>query len=73
MKKKIALGLAVLSGAFLVVPEPANLTPIIGWLDEGMALALFAWSLRTLGVTPATIFRRLRGVGAAALPESSAG
>jgi hypothetical protein len=73
MKKKIALGLAVLSGAFLVIPEPANLTPIIGWLDEGMALALFAWSLKRLGVTPATVFRRFRGVSAAALPENTAG
>lgn len=68
MKKKLALAAAVVSGVFLVVPEPANLLPVVGWLDEGMALALFAWSMKTLGVTPAALFRRLRGT-AAALPE----
>ncbi|HEY4221817.1 MAG TPA: hypothetical protein VGO62_10745 [Myxococcota bacterium] len=71
MKKKLALGLAVVSGVFLVVPEPANLLPIVGWLDEGMALALFAWSMKTLGVTPAAVFRRMRGSPALAASSPS--
>ncbi len=40
--------LAVMSGIYIVVPEPTDLIPVLGWLEEG--LALLSWSLRTLGV-----------------------
>lgn len=70
MKKKLAVAVAVLSGVYLFVPEPTDVLPIIGWLDEGMALAMLGWALSTLGVTPARLFRgRARVVGA---PELSA-
>ncbi|MCC7071792.1 MAG: hypothetical protein IT383_10740 [Deltaproteobacteria bacterium] len=70
MKKKLALVTAVLSGVYLFVPEPSDLIPIVGWLDEGMALAMLGWALSTLGITPARLFRaRARVAGA---PELSA-
>lgn len=68
MRKKLAVGLAVFSGVYLFVPEPTDVLPIIGWLDEGAALALLGWSMKTLGVTPSAMLARLRGVKA--LPES---
>ena len=68
MRKKLAVALAVFSGVYLFVPEPTDVIPIIGWLDEGAALALLGWSLKTLGVTPTAMLARLRGVKA--LPES---
>jgi hypothetical protein len=68
MRKKLAVGLAVVSGIYLFVPEPTDVLPIIGWLDEGAALALLAWSMKTLGVTPAAMLARIRGVKQ--LPES---
>jgi hypothetical protein len=58
MKKKIALAAAVVSGVYLFVPEPTDVIPVLGWLDEGMALAILGWSMRTLGVTPDAFFRR---------------
>lgn len=70
MRKKIAVALAVFSGVYLFVPEPTDIVPIIGWLDEGAALALLGWSMKTLGVTPTTMLARLRGVKA--LSESDA-
>ena len=51
-KKQLAVVVAALSGIYLFVPEPTDLVPIVGWLDEGLALALLGWSLRTLGVNP---------------------
>jgi hypothetical protein len=51
-KKQLAIVVAALSGVYLFIPEPTDLVPILGWLDEGMALALFGWSMRTLGVDP---------------------
>ncbi len=51
MKKQAALVLAALSAVYIFIPEPTDLVPILGWMDEGLALAILAWSLRTLGVT----------------------
>lgn len=61
MKKRLALALAVVSGVYLFVPEPTDIVPLLGWLDEGVALALLSWSLRTLGVTPSSLLARVRG------------
>jgi hypothetical protein len=61
VKKKIAVALAVVSGVYLFIPEPTDVVPFIGWLDEGAALALLGWSLKTLGVTPGLVLAKLRG------------
>jgi hypothetical protein len=68
LRKKLAVGLAVVSGVYLFVPEPTDVLPIIGWLDEGAALALLGWSMKTLGVTPSAILARIKGQKA--LPAS---
>ena len=60
MKKKFAVLLAVVSGVYLFVPEPTDVFPIVGWLDEGAAFALLMWSMKTLGVTPTALMRRMR-------------
>ena len=49
-KRKVAAVVGAVSLVYLFVPEPTDLIPIIGWLDEGMAGALLLWSLKTLGV-----------------------
>ena len=44
---------------------------LYGWLDEGAALALLGWSMKTLGVTPAAVLARLRGgASKGELPEA---
>jgi hypothetical protein len=58
VKKKLAVAVAVLSGVYLFVPEPTDVIPVVGWLDEGMALAMLGWALSTLGITPARLLRR---------------
>jgi hypothetical protein len=49
-KKTLAVVLGALSLVYVFVPEPTDAFPIIGWLDEGLALAILGWSLRTLEV-----------------------
>ncbi|MDP2344784.1 MAG: hypothetical protein Q8O67_27805 [Deltaproteobacteria bacterium] len=62
MKKKFAALLGAVSLVYMVVPEPSDVVPLLGWLDEGVAGAMLVWSMRTLGVTPAAIFAKLRGM-----------
>ncbi len=57
-KRKVAAVVGAVSLVYLFVPEPTDLIPIIGWLDEGMAGALLLWSLKTLGVSPNAILSR---------------
>ena len=66
MKKKFAVLLGAVSLVYMVVPDPSDVVPVIGWLDEGVAGAMLMWSMRTLGVTPAAIMAKLRSVPAAA-------
>ena len=72
MKKKVAVVVAALSGVYLFVPEPTDVIPILGWLDEGLAGALLMWSIRSLGVTPAAVLARLRGQPASGLEATLA-
>lgn len=58
MKKKLAVLAAVVSGVYLFVPEPTDVFPFVGWLDEGAALAILGWSLKTLGISPSMLWRR---------------
>jgi len=60
-KRKLAAVVGAVSLVYLFVPEPTDLIPIIGWLDEGMAGALLLWSLKTLGVSPSAILSRFGG------------
>ena len=71
MKKKVALALAVFSGVYLFIPEPTDLIPIVGWLDEGLALVVLGWSLKTLGVTPMSMVRRMRTARANQLADNT--
>ncbi len=54
-KRKLAAVVGAASFIYLFVPEPTDLIPIVGWMDEGMAAALLVWALRTLGVTPGSL------------------
>ena len=58
MKRKLAVVVGTLSFVYMFVPEPTDLVPILGWLDEGLAGALLLWSMKTLNVTPSDIFAR---------------
>jgi hypothetical protein len=56
MRKQIAVVVAAVSCVYLFVPEPTDVVPVLGWLDEGAAAAALLWALRSLGVTPGQIF-----------------
>jgi hypothetical protein len=61
VKKQFAVVVGALSLVYIFVPEPTDVIPVLGWLDEGVAGALLLWSMRTLGVSPGDILGRLRG------------
>jgi hypothetical protein len=56
MKKQIAVVVGALAFVYMFVPEPTDVVPLLGWLDEGVAGAVLVWALRTLGVTPTSLF-----------------
>ena len=58
MKKKIAVVVGALSAVYMFVPEPTDIIPVLGWIDEGVAGAMLLWSLKTLGITPSAIMAR---------------
>ncbi len=62
MKKKLAVLLGAASLVYMVVPDPTDVVPIIGWLDEGAAAALLLWSMRTLGITPGALMAKLKSM-----------
>ena len=68
MKKQLAVVIGAVSLVYMFVPEPTDVIPIIGWLDEGFAGALLLWSMKTLGVTPSDIFAKLTGREPAQVP-----
>jgi len=58
-KRKLAVVTGVVSFIYLFVPEPTDLVPFIGWLDEGVAGFMLLWSLKTLGLNPSGLMGRL--------------
>ncbi len=64
MRKQLAVVVGALAFVYLFVPEPSDVVPIIGGLDEGAAGALLLWALRTLGVDPLGVLRGVRGAPA---------
>jgi hypothetical protein len=51
-KRQFAMIVAALSAVYMFVPEPTDLIPILGWLDEGVAAMMLMWALKTLRVAP---------------------
>ncbi|GIX41046.1 MAG: hypothetical protein KatS3mg129_0779 [Leptospiraceae bacterium] len=49
-KKWIYIALALISGVYVFIPEFSDAIPFLGWLDEGVAIFLFTYSLNRLGV-----------------------
>jgi hypothetical protein len=64
-KQQVAVVLGALSFVYLFVPEPTDVVPFIGWLDEGLAAAVLMWALRTLRVSPKELARVPTGILAA--------
>jgi hypothetical protein len=58
VKKKLAVVVSALSAVYLFVPEPTDVIPILGWMDEGVALAVLMWGLKTLKVSPDAVLGR---------------
>ena len=50
MKKPFWTIVAILSAIYIITPEPSDLIPIIGWLDEATALAILNFALKQLGI-----------------------
>ncbi|MCS7205281.1 MAG: hypothetical protein NZ853_06250 [Leptospiraceae bacterium] len=48
--KWLYLILALMSLIYIFFPEFTDGIPILGWIDEGVALFLFTYALRKLGV-----------------------
>lgn len=44
------IAVAVLSAVYIVIPEPTDAFPIVGWLDEGTAVLLLTYALERLGI-----------------------
>lgn len=41
---------AIISAIWILLPEPSDLVPVLGWLDEGLAFYLLITSLNRLGI-----------------------
>ena len=50
-KKTFWFAVAVASAAYVVIPEPTDVIPLAGWIDEGVALSIFWYALKQLGVS----------------------
>ncbi len=49
-KRGLWIALAIFSLFWIFFPEPTDLVPILGWLDEGVALFLLMTALSRLGI-----------------------
>ncbi len=51
LAKKVAVGfLGILSFCWIFIPEPTDMVPVLGWLDEAAAAGIFLACLNYLGV-----------------------
>ena len=41
---------AIASAVYVFIPEPTDLIPILGWLDEATAIALLTYALKQLDI-----------------------
>ena len=57
MKKLFWISIAVFSGIYMFIPEPTDLIPIIGWLDEATAFTILLFALNKLGVNIPSFFK----------------
>lgn len=55
--------IAIISGVYIFIPEFTDAIPIIGWIDEGMALTMLLYALERLGVRIPIVHRLLRFFG----------
>lgn len=50
MKKIFWIITALATGVYVFIPEPTDIIPILGWLDEATAIALLAYALKQLDI-----------------------
>jgi uncharacterized membrane protein YkvA (DUF1232 family) len=50
MKKIFWIITAIVSAVYVFIPEPTDIIPILGWLDEATAIAIFTYALKQLNI-----------------------
>ena len=50
MKRKFWIAVAALSVIYIFIPEPTDVIPILGWLDEASAFAILTYALKQLDI-----------------------
>jgi uncharacterized membrane protein YkvA (DUF1232 family) len=58
MKRKFWIIVAALSVIYIFIPEPTDVIPILGWLDEASAFAILTYALKQLDIP---IFNKVFG------------
>ena len=57
MKKLFWISIAVFSGIYMFIPEPTDLIPVLGWLDEATAFTVLIYALGKLDIKIPDIFK----------------
>lgn len=57
MKKLFWISIAAFSGIYIFIPEPTDLIPVLGWLDEATAFTVLIYALGKLNVKIPNIFK----------------
>lgn len=57
MKKLFWISIATFSGIYMFIPEPTDLIPILGWLDEATAFTVLIYALGKLNIKIPNIFK----------------
>ena len=50
MKRIFWILTAIAAAIYVFIPEPTDLIPILGWLDEATAIALLSYALKQLDI-----------------------